>query len=102
MEKLKLLFSLIDDELGDSMKYGEKAMHFKDTSPTMAELFYALSLEEMKHKNMLHNQLVKEMHECIEHHPEKEMEVNAVYDVLNERQVEWENTIRNYQSAFRE
>ena len=28
MERLKLLFSLIDDELADSMKYGEKAMHY--------------------------------------------------------------------------
>lgn len=102
MERLKLLFSLIDDELADSMKYGEKAMHYKDIDTAMAELFYSLSLEEMKHKNMLHNQLVKEMHECIEKYPEKEHEVNAVYDVLNERQVEWENSIRNYQATFRE
>ena len=102
MDRLKLLFSLIDDELADSMKYGEKAMHYKDTSPTMAELFYALSLEEMKHKNMLHNQLVKEMHECIENHPEDDIAINAVYNLMNERQTEWENSIRNYQTAFRE
>ena len=102
MERLKLLFSLIDDELADSMKYGEKAMHYKDIDYAMAELFYSLSLEEMKHKNMLHNQLVKEMQECIENHPERDIEIHAVYDVLNERQVEWENSIRHYQSAFRE
>ena len=102
MERLKLLFSLINDELADSMKYGDKAMKYKDTHPAMAELFYSLSMEEMKHKNMLHNQLVKEMHECIENYPEKEEGINAVYDVLNERQVEWENSIRSYQSAYRE
>ena len=102
MEKLKLLFSLCDDELADSMKYGEKAMKYKDTDTAMAELCYSLSLEEMKHKNMLHNQLIKEMHERIEKHPEEEHEINAVYDVLNERQVEWENSIRNYQGTFRE
>lgn len=102
MESLKLLFSLIDDELADSMKYGEKAMRYKDTEPAMAELFYSLSLEELKHKSMLHNQLVKEMQNYIALHSEKEEEVKAVYDVLNERQVEWENSIRTYQSAYRE
>ena len=101
MERLKLLFSLIDDELADSMKYGEKAMRYKDTDSAMAELFYSLSLEEIKHKNMLHNQLIKEMENCINNYPEKEMEVHAVYDVLNERQVEWENSVRNYQSMYR-
>ena len=101
MERLKLLFSLIDDELADSMKYGEKAMHYKDTDPAMAELFYSLSLEELKHKGMLHNQLVKEMQNCIALYPEKEQEINAVYDVLNERQVEWENSVRMYHSTYR-
>ena len=101
MERLKLLFSLIDDELADSMKYGEKAMHYKDTEPAMAELFYSLSLEELKHKSMLHNQLIKEMQSCIALHPEKEQEINAVYDVLNERQVEWENSIKMYHSSYR-
>ena len=101
MERLKLLFSLIDDELADSMKYGEKAMHYKDTNPAMAELFYSLSLEEMKHKGMLHNQLVKEMQNCIEEDPDKEVAINAVYDVLNERQVEWENSVRMYHSNYR-
>ena len=101
MERLKLLFSLIDDELADSMKYGEKAMHYKDTDPAMAELFYSLSLEELKHKSMLHNQLVKEMQSCIEEDPDKEITINAIYDVLNERQVEWENSIRMYHSTYR-
>ena len=101
MERLKLLFSLIDDELADSMKYGEKAMHYKDTDPAMAELFYSLSLEELKHKSMLHNQLVKEMNECIENDPDKEESINAVYDVLNEREVEWENSVRMYHSTYR-
>ena len=91
MEKLKLLFSLIDDELSDAMKYAEKAVHCKDTDPVMAELFYSLSLEELKHKGMLHNQLVKEMNEYIDKDPDKEITINAIYDVLNERQVEWEN-----------
>ena len=102
MDRLKLLYSLIDDELADSMKYGEKAMKYKDTNHAMAELFYSLSLEEMKHKNMLHNQLVKEMQECIALHGDKESEIHAVYDVMNERQVEWENSIRNYQAAYRD
>ena len=101
MERLKLLFSLIDDELADSMKYGEKAMHYKETDPAMAELFYSLSLEELKHKSMLHNQLVKEVNECIENYPDKEESINAVYDVLNEREVEWENSVRTYHSMYR-
>lgn len=102
MDRLKLLFSLIDDELADSMKYGEKAVMYKDTNPAMAELFYSLSLEEIKHKNMLHNQLVKEMNDCIDKHHDKGPAIDAVYDMMNERQVEWENSIRNYQATFRE
>ena len=102
MQKLKLLFSLIDDELADAMKYAEKAVHCKDIEAPMAELFYSLSVEEIKHKNMLHNQLVKEMQNYIALNADKEAEVRAIYDILNERQVEWENSIRTYQSSYRE
>ena len=102
MEQLKLLFSLIDDELSDAMKYASKAVHCKGTKSGMAELFYSLSIEELKHKNMLHNQLIKEMDDYIAAHPEKEAEIDAIYDVMDERQVEWENSIRIYQSTYRE
>ena len=35
-------------------------------------------------------------------YPDDEVAIRAVYDLMNERQVEWENSIRNYQAAFRE
>ena len=102
MDKIKDLFELIDDELQDAMKYAKLAMEHKDTDHAMAELFYSLSLEEIKHKQSLHNCAVKEMNACIEKHPEKEDIVKEVFDALNERTIDWENSIRVYQAMYRE
>ena len=102
MDEIKDLFELVDDELQDAMKYAKKAMDKKATCPADAELYYSLSLEEIKHKQSLHNRAVNKMHDFIEKHPEKEDIVKEVFDALNERTVDWENSIRVYQAMYRE
>jgi len=49
MKIIKCLTSYIDEEIGDSKKYIEKAIEVKEEYPEVAELFNKLSLEELKH-----------------------------------------------------
>lgn len=102
MDKIKDLFELVDDELQDAMKYAKLAMEHKDTDNAMAELFYSLSLEEIKHKQNLYNCAVKAMTTYVEKYPEKEEITKEVFEALNERTIDWENSIRVYQGMYRE
>ena len=102
MTGIEELFEKVDEELSDAMEYAEKAMNHKAEHPAKAEMFYSLSLEELKHKNMLMNQIVKDLQTCIEKHPEKEEYLRAMYEMGNKRAIKWENAIRVYQNMFRE
>lgn len=102
MDTIKKLLDLINDELEDAMTYAEKAVKCKATHPDMAEMFFSLSMDELKHKNMLQNHLQKAVKECAEDCPEKAEAVNMLYDFELDRNISWENSIRQYQAMYRE
>ena len=102
MDTIKKLLDLIDDELEDAMTYAEKAVKCKATHPEMAEMFYSLSLDELKHKSMLQNHLQRAVNECAKNHPEKAEAVQTLYDFEMDRNINWENSIRQYQTMYRE
>ena len=102
MDTIKKLLDLIDDELEDAMTYAEKAVKCKATHPEMAEMFFSLSLDELKHKGMLQNHLQRAVKECAEKYPEKAEAVQTLYDFEMDRNISWENSIRQYQAMYRE
>ena len=102
MDVIKKLLDLINDELEDAMTYAEKAVKCKATHPEMAEMFFSLSLDELKHKNMLQNHLQKAVKDCAEKNPERAEAVNMLFDFEMERNINWENSIRQYQAMYRE
>ena len=59
MEIIKSIVSKIDDELEDAERYIKCAYKVKVSNPGLAETYYKLSLEEMKHMTMLHDEVVR-------------------------------------------
>ena len=49
MEIIKSISQKIDGELEDAQKYIKCAYHVRDEYPRLADTYYQLSLEEMKH-----------------------------------------------------
>ena len=55
---IKKISEKIDEELHDAEKYIKCAYKVEDDYPQLADVYYKLSLEEMKHVTMLHEAVV--------------------------------------------
>ena len=103
MQIIKKLSKFIGEELDDSEKYVRCALTHKDDNPTLAEMFYSLSLEEMKHMEMLHKAVVKAIEE-VKQTREDEIPIGMMetYNYIHEQHIEHAKEIRMLQTMFRE
>lgn len=56
---IKKLSKMIKEEICDADKYANLAMKYKDEDRTLADTFYNLANEELKHMEQLHTQVVR-------------------------------------------
>lgn len=100
MEIIKQLVEKIDDELEDAEKYIKLACKMKEKDKVLAETYYKLSLEEMGHMTMLHDQVVR----IIDNYKktnEVPVGMQTLYDYLHERQIKWAAKIRSKQDMYK-
>ena len=102
MQIIKDLSEYIDEELGDSQKYAKKALCFKTENPSLAQLFYQLSIEEMDHMNRLHNEFERVILKYQEKGAEAPEGMMLAYEILHSRAIEWAKEIKVMQAMFRE
>ena len=88
MKIIKCLNEYIDEEIHDGEKYIKKALEVREEYPEVAELFNMLSNEEMKHMQLLHNQVVKLIDTYRKEHGEPPEAMLAVYNYLHEKFIE--------------
>ena len=99
---IKKLSKMIEEELNDSEKYARCALNHKDDRPMLAETFYSLSLEELKHMQQLHNQVVKIIEEVNRSGVDIPEGMQEIYDYLHEQHMEHEKEVRMLQTMYRE
>ena len=63
MMKIKKLSDRIKEEICDAKYYAEEAIKSKEDDKALAETFYTLSTEELKHVDLLHAQVVRLINE---------------------------------------
>lgn len=100
MEIIKNLSEKIEDELEDADKYIKCALRVKEDYPQLAETYYKLSLEEMKHMAMLHDEVVKIINDYKKTN-EVPVGMKAIYDYLHERHIKYASKIRAKQDSFK-
>lgn len=100
MEVIKKISQKIDSELEDAEKYIKCAYHNKEEYPQLADTYYKLSLEEMNHVTMLHEQAVKII-EYVKKNEEVPESMMVIYNYLHERQIKWAAKIKAKQEAYR-
>jgi ferritin len=92
---------MIEEELHDSEKYIDCALYHKDSDRELADLFYALSGEEMDHMERLHAQVVRIIKEFRAKNGEPPENMKAVYDYLHEQQIDHASKINIKRSMYR-
>ena len=100
MEIIKSVVEKIDDELLDAEKYIKCAYRVEEDYPQLANTYYQLSLEEMKHVTMLHESVVTIINEYKREHEVPEG-MKVLYDYLHERQIKWATKIKAKQEQFK-
>ncbi len=102
MKIIKKLSKMISEEIEDADKYINCALKYKTEYPELAQVFYNLSQEEMKHQGILHNEVVKMINEYRNTHGEPPEGMMAIYDYVHEQQIENARDVRSLQSLFAE
>lgn len=102
MKIIKCLSTMIEEEIADSRKYIKKALEVKDTQRGLADVFFSLSVDELRHMGILHNEVVKIIEEYRKTNGEPPAAMLAVYDFLHERQIEAVSEVKTLQAMYKE
>ena len=101
---MKIIQELSDkmlDELNDSCRYIKDALKYKEDKPALAQTYYNLAVDEMKHYDMLHGEAVRIINDYKaqgEVVPEK---MQAVYDYLHQKYIDKAHDVRMYMEQYK-
>jgi hypothetical protein len=102
MKIIKELSEMIEDELDGAEEYARNAVAMMETHPTLAKTFYDISLDEVKHINMLHDEVKKIIEQHRKEKGDPPAAMMAVYEYLHNRHIEKANAIKMYQTQYKE
>lgn len=101
MEKIKKLEKYINEEICDAKKYIECALAEKDEDRNLADVFYDLSQQEVKHADMLHKQVVELIDDYKQKNGTPPENMMAVYEYLHEQEIEMLKEVKMMQQMYK-
>lgn len=101
MKLIEKLSAMVDEEIEDAYKYAKCALNQKESRPSLADVLYRISDEEMRHMNLLHNQIVEIIEEYRRENGEPPEAMTAVYEFLHERQITKAAEVRALQGMYK-
>ena len=101
MKEIKELTEMIEEELEGACDYAKRAVELKDSAPNLAKTFYDISLDEVRHINLLHEEVKRLIETHRREHGDPPAPMMAVYEYLHSRHIEKANEIKTYQSQYR-
>ena len=102
MKIIKELSCLIDEEIDGACTYAKLALKLKDERPQLAQTFYSLTVDEMKHIDILHDEVVRVINEHKATGAEVPVEMQAVYDYVHDKEIERVHHIKMYLEQYKE
>lgn len=101
MKIIKTLEELIEDEVEDVEKYAKLALEYKESHPSLAQVFYNLSTQEDVHQATLHSEVVKIIEEHRRTHGEPPSAMVAVYEYVHKKHIDALAKARVYQDMYK-
>ena len=98
---IKRLSEMIGEEIRDADKYISCALKHKDENPQLAETFFRLSLEEMQHMSLLHDQVVRIIEDYKRQKGDPPPGMMAIYDYLHEQHIENAGEVKAKQLLYK-
>ena len=102
MKIIKWLSTFIEEEIHDADKYIKKALEVKEEFPEVAELLNMLSVEELKHMNLLHTQVAKIIENYRKTNGGPPAAMLAVYEYLHNKYIEEVKEVKILQQMYME
>jgi len=102
MKLIKILSEKIEEEINDAKSYVEMAIKHKEDYPELSRTLYNISMQEMEHKNMLHNEVTEIIRKWRETNGEPPADMLAVYEYLHNRQIEKALEVKTLQTMYKE
>lgn len=95
----------LEEMIEKNLKGAEDAIHranlYKDAKPALAKTFFELSTDKMRHVNMLHDAVVKEIEDYQKQHGNPPEAMQAIYDWVHEKDIQYATEIKAAQAMFR-
>lgn len=102
MKIIKILSEKIEEEIKDAKSYADMSIKYKEEYPELSRTLYNLSLQEMEHMNLLHNEVTTIIKRHRETNGEPPVEMMAVYDYLHNKQIENSLEVKTLQNMYKE
>ena len=83
MEIIKKLSHMIEKEIKQSHKYIMCALKYKEERPALADTFYKIADEKMKHMSLLHTQVTNIIEQYRKENGEPPEHMLLLYDILH-------------------
>lgn len=102
MKVIQRLSEMIDEEIHDADKYIVFAEEVKTMYPQLAETAYKLSLGEIEHMKMLHNEVASIIAAYRKEKGEPPEGMMAVYNYLHQKSIENAAEVKAKQAMYKE
>lgn len=99
---IKKLSGMIKEEIHDAEKYARCALNNKETDKALADTFYTLANEELKHMEMLHGQVTRIIGEYRKTKGEPPEGMMAIYNYVHEEQIEAVKEVKVLLAMYKE
>lgn len=98
---IKELIEKMDDELEGASSYIDMAHKYKESDKVLADIFYTKSLEEFKHHDDLHAQIVRIIQAYRLKNGEPPKEMQAIYDWEHKKAIEKAKDVKIRQELYK-
>lgn len=102
MKIIEILSEKMDEEICDAKAYVEMALDYREEYPELSRTLFNLSVQEMEHMNLLHNEVTSIIKRYRETDGDPPADMMAVYEYLHKKQIDKSAEVKMMQSMYRE